>query len=80
MTSKSYIQGLPPKNFPKASYDLQPILMHETIDSLVASIRAEAATLTKAQCSSRYVTWSQRMHVTLMYTRATHVYAARVLS
>ncbi|KAL3151303.1 hypothetical protein ABBQ38_013141 [Trebouxia sp. C0009 RCD-2024] len=35
--------GMATKNFPREKYDVQPILMHETIDSLVASIRAEAA-------------------------------------
>ncbi|KAL3151187.1 hypothetical protein ABBQ38_013041 [Trebouxia sp. C0009 RCD-2024] len=48
-------QGLDTKNFPTASYDLQPILMHETIDSLVASIKAEAKALKSTEYSSRYI-------------------------
>ncbi|KAL3151169.1 hypothetical protein ABBQ38_013030 [Trebouxia sp. C0009 RCD-2024] len=48
-------QGLDTKNFPKASYDLQPILRHETIDNLVASIQAEAKALKSAEYSSRYI-------------------------
>ncbi|KAL3160375.1 hypothetical protein ABBQ32_010703 [Trebouxia sp. C0010 RCD-2024] len=52
-------QGLDTKNFPKTSYDLQPILMHETIDSLIASIRAEARALKSPEYSSQYVTLSQ---------------------
>lgn len=42
-TRSLYMQGMATKNFPREKYDVQPILMHETIDSLVASIRAEAA-------------------------------------
>lgn len=49
----SYVQGLDTMHFPKGSYDLQPILMHKTIDDLVASIKKEARALNK---TSRSVT------------------------
>ena len=52
------MQGLDSRNFPKASYESHLILEHKSIDSLVANLRAEAAALTKAQCSSWYVSLS----------------------
>ncbi|KAL3151190.1 hypothetical protein ABBQ38_013044 [Trebouxia sp. C0009 RCD-2024] len=69
-------QGLDTKNFPKASYDLQSVLRHETIDSLVASIKAEAKALKSTEYSSRYIG-------VYKYTSGTHKafpYAANLLS
>ncbi|KAL3151199.1 hypothetical protein ABBQ38_013047 [Trebouxia sp. C0009 RCD-2024] len=47
-------QGLDTSNFPIASYKLRPILKHKTIDSLVASSKAEARALKRTEYSSRY--------------------------
>ncbi len=65
-----YIQGLDARNFPKESYDLQAILMHETVDSLVASIRAEARALNGTQLRNWYVMClvSKCLRVTLAHT------------
>ncbi|KAL3151174.1 hypothetical protein ABBQ38_013031 [Trebouxia sp. C0009 RCD-2024] len=46
-------QGLDTSNFPIASYELQPILKHKTIGSLVASSKAEAKALKRIEYSSR---------------------------
>ena len=53
--NKLCIQGLGTKNFPEASYDVDSIYLQESIGSLMASIRAKAAALTKAHQTSRYM-------------------------
>lgn len=49
------VQGLGVRNFPEATYDVESIYQQESIDSLFASIKAEASALSSAQFTSRYL-------------------------
>ena len=58
-------QGLDTRNFSKADYDLESIFKHKTVDSLVASIKAEAAAPIKARQTSRSV-WLYSCNVSVL--------------
>lgn len=82
------VQGLGVRNFPEASYDVESIYQQESIDSLFASIKAEASALSSAQFTSRYLllyiehlegTFRQPCHVPTSLRIASHIWVGHTV-